>query len=155
MGRKGVSPVIATILMVAITVVLAAVLYVMVSGYMQGGGMIPISGALTCNLQQTSPNNGNATFELALSNPANPALSDVSVKFLDQNGTMVAWNNGTTNGSTGNFWLNWTHIVSDQTHIKGGDRLIVTAKVATQILSYDILVTVSPYSGVVEGHVPP
>ncbi|MEW5936474.1 MAG: archaellin/type IV pilin N-terminal domain-containing protein [Candidatus Thermoplasmatota archaeon] len=34
--RKGVSPVIATILMVAITVVLTAVLYVMVSGYMGG-----------------------------------------------------------------------------------------------------------------------
>ncbi|MBI5001613.1 MAG: type IV pilin N-terminal domain-containing protein [Euryarchaeota archaeon] len=36
--NDGVSPVIATILMVAITVVLAAVLYVMVSGYMSGGG---------------------------------------------------------------------------------------------------------------------
>ncbi|MBI5001612.1 MAG: type IV pilin [Euryarchaeota archaeon] len=36
--REGVSPVIATILMVAITVVLAAVLYVMVSGYMSGAG---------------------------------------------------------------------------------------------------------------------
>ncbi|MEW5936475.1 MAG: archaellin/type IV pilin N-terminal domain-containing protein [Candidatus Thermoplasmatota archaeon] len=36
--KEGVSPVIATILMVAITVVLAAVLYVMVSGYMGGGG---------------------------------------------------------------------------------------------------------------------
>lgn len=35
--REGVSPVIATILMVAITVVLAAVLYVMVSGLIGGG----------------------------------------------------------------------------------------------------------------------
>ncbi|MCJ2532119.1 MAG: type IV pilin, partial [Candidatus Thermoplasmatota archaeon] len=34
--RKAVSPVIATILMVAITVVLAAVLYVMVSGLVAG-----------------------------------------------------------------------------------------------------------------------
>ena len=37
-GRDGVSPVIATILMVAITVVLAAVLYVMVIGIDGGGG---------------------------------------------------------------------------------------------------------------------
>lgn len=40
--RKGVSPVIATILMVAITVVLAAVLYVMVMGFGgDGGGQAP------------------------------------------------------------------------------------------------------------------
>jgi len=40
-GEEGVSPVIATILMVAITVVLAAVLYVMVSGLIGGGGTQP------------------------------------------------------------------------------------------------------------------
>jgi len=38
MDEKAVSPVIATILMVAITVVLAAVLYVMVTGLIGGGG---------------------------------------------------------------------------------------------------------------------
>jgi len=37
-NAEAVSPVIATILMVAITVVLAAVLYVMVMGFSQGGG---------------------------------------------------------------------------------------------------------------------
>ncbi len=37
---SGVSPVIATILMVAITVVLAAVLYVMVTGLIGGGGTV-------------------------------------------------------------------------------------------------------------------
>jgi flagellin-like protein len=40
---KAVSPVIATILMVAITVVLAAVLYVLVSGY-GGGTAVPTAG---------------------------------------------------------------------------------------------------------------
>ncbi len=39
--EKAVSPVIATILMVAITVVLAAVLYVMVTGLIGGGGTQP------------------------------------------------------------------------------------------------------------------
>ncbi len=39
--QAGVSPVIATILMVAITVVLAAVLYVMVSGLVSGPGSTP------------------------------------------------------------------------------------------------------------------
>jgi len=39
--KRGVSPIIATILLVAITVVLAAVLYVLVSGYMTGSSSAP------------------------------------------------------------------------------------------------------------------
>jgi len=49
-NKKGVSPVIATILMVAITVVLAAVLYVMVMGMMQGPGNTPKSVGLYADL---------------------------------------------------------------------------------------------------------
>ncbi|MEM3238306.1 MAG: archaellin/type IV pilin N-terminal domain-containing protein, partial [Thermoplasmata archaeon] len=44
---KGVSPVIATILMVAITVVLAATVYLMVSGYMTGPSHPPLAASLT------------------------------------------------------------------------------------------------------------
>jgi len=46
-NTKAVSPVIATILMVAITVVLAAVLYVMVMGFGGGGSNETPSGSLT------------------------------------------------------------------------------------------------------------
>ena len=42
--EEGVSPVIATILMVAITVVLAATVWLLVSGYMGGGGGTQITG---------------------------------------------------------------------------------------------------------------
>jgi flagellin-like protein len=49
-NKKGVSPVIATILMVAITVVLAAVLYVMVMGMMSGPGNTPKSVGLVAHL---------------------------------------------------------------------------------------------------------
>ncbi len=45
--KKGVSPIIATILLVAITVVLAAVLYVLISGLTHGPGNAPIGGAFT------------------------------------------------------------------------------------------------------------
>jgi flagellin-like protein len=41
-GKRGVSPIIATILLVAITVVLAAVLYVLVSGLTHGPGSAPL-----------------------------------------------------------------------------------------------------------------
>ena len=50
--EKGVSPVIATILMVAITVVLASAVYIMVSGYMGGAPSKPV--ALSFNVQPTT-----------------------------------------------------------------------------------------------------
>ncbi len=43
--KRGVSPIIATILLVAITVVLAAVLYVLISGLTKGPGSTPIGSA--------------------------------------------------------------------------------------------------------------
>jgi archaeal type IV pilus assembly protein PilA len=46
-GRRGVSPIIATILLVAITVVLAAVLYILISGLTKGPGNTPIGSAFT------------------------------------------------------------------------------------------------------------
>jgi len=49
-GRKkqrGVSPIIATILLVAITVVLAAVLYILISGLTKGPGSTPIGSAFS------------------------------------------------------------------------------------------------------------
>lgn len=44
-GKRGVSPIIATILLVAITVVLAAVLYILISGLTNGPGNTPIGTA--------------------------------------------------------------------------------------------------------------
>ncbi len=45
-NRRAVSPIIATILLVAITVVLAAVLYILISQYTKGGGGVTIGSAL-------------------------------------------------------------------------------------------------------------
>jgi flagellin-like protein len=54
--RRGVSPIIATILLVAITVVIAAVLYVLVSGYLKGTSPAP----LTIELQGEAPGHNAA-----------------------------------------------------------------------------------------------
>jgi archaeal type IV pilus assembly protein PilA len=52
-GRKrGVSPIIATILLVAITVVLAAVLYVLISGLTKGPGTTPLGTAFAMGAAQ-------------------------------------------------------------------------------------------------------
>jgi len=45
--NRGVSPIIATILLVAITVVLAAVLYILISGLTKGPGSTPIGSAFS------------------------------------------------------------------------------------------------------------
>lgn len=59
MNDEGVSPVIAVILMVAITVVLAAVVYVWVSGFSVGGGEMARSMSL---VSDGTTQNANATY---------------------------------------------------------------------------------------------
>ncbi|MCI4335217.1 MAG: type IV pilin [Thermoplasmata archaeon] len=51
-NKRGVSPIIATILLVAITVVLAAVLYILISGFTKGPGNAPIGSAFTFGTPQ-------------------------------------------------------------------------------------------------------
>jgi flagellin-like protein len=53
-NNQGVSPVIATILMVAITVVLAAVLYLMVSQFTGGGGATAPTGTVSASSVSTT-----------------------------------------------------------------------------------------------------
>ncbi len=85
---EGVSPVIATILMVAITVVLAAVLYVMVLGF---GGTSSTPGINV--LRKSSLGSG---FKVEFTAPTSEvAWSDVTVQLSDGTNT-VSWNTFTT-----------------------------------------------------------
>ena len=77
---EAVSPVIATILMVAITVVLAAVLYVMVMGFGTGGPNTP-SGSFT-SVQKMS-----ATVERVSFGVITPDTKPTAIKIVVQNGT--------------------------------------------------------------------
>src|SRR5208282_6898044 len=63
--RRGVSPIIATILLVAITVVLAAVLYVLISGLTGGGTSTPYSLQMS-NQGQSTPAAGTYWITLAI-----------------------------------------------------------------------------------------
>ncbi len=65
--EEAVSPVIATILMVAITVVLAATVYILVSHYTSVGATTP----LTATLSEISEGGGTVIFSLSLSTPSN------------------------------------------------------------------------------------
>lgn len=83
---KAVSPVIATILMVAVTVVLAVTVYVMVSHY-GSGGAAPISGSFA---EMTSTSN-SVTLQFTYTIPANmTTLNDIHMTLLSGAGTVLA-----------------------------------------------------------------
>ncbi|MFH0816451.1 MAG: archaellin/type IV pilin N-terminal domain-containing protein [Methanobacteriota archaeon] len=156
-NKEGVSPVIATILMVAITVVLAAVLYVMVSGYMTGGGGTPLSGSLTYRTSDSTPNSGVAKAEVSVTAPSNGLCSDYGITVTDpwdgSTGKMT-YDTGTEEWTDGNITVTITHLVSDATHIQGGDRLVLTNTDDEPVNGYEVIVSVTGYSGTMSFKVP-
>ena len=80
--EKGVSPVIATILMVAITVVLASAVYIMVSGYMGGAPSKPV--AMSFSVTSTST---GSIFEVASGNISVTASTPLIITVTNSSGT--------------------------------------------------------------------
>jgi flagellin-like protein len=119
-NEEAVSPVIATILMVAITVVLAAVLYVMVSGLIGTGSV----GSPTVDLTSRPTSDG---YELEIASPSRTeGLNAYKVSVL-KDGT--PWSDGPKavsgvlewqNPGAGVEWLNFTDLTSDD-KLTGGD----------------------------------
>jgi flagellin-like protein len=119
-NEKAVSPVIATILMVAITVVLAAVLYVMVSGLIGTGSV----GSPTVDMTRIPTADG---YKLEIASPSRTeGLNAYKVSVL-KGGT--PWSDGPkalvgnlewTNPGAGDEWLNFTDLTLDD-KLTGGD----------------------------------
>jgi flagellin-like protein len=84
-GRRGVSPIIATILLVAITVVLAAVLYILISGLTKGPGNTPLGTALAMG-SPTAGANGTA-FTYTIQITPSSGLTPASLNFQIQSST--------------------------------------------------------------------
>ncbi len=102
--KRGVSPIIATILLVAITVVLAAVLYVLISGLTHGTGTAPLgtnfSWGQPVNATGTSPTGcGSAsghycyTIEIAGAG-GGVSTSNFQLALRNSLGSTVAWPTG-------------------------------------------------------------
>jgi archaeal type IV pilus assembly protein PilA len=72
-GRRGVSPIIATILLVAITVVLAAVLYILISGLTKAPGNTPLGSALAVGTPVASAGGTVYTMTITPSSGLTPA----------------------------------------------------------------------------------
>ena len=117
--ESAVSPVIATILMVAITVVLAAVLYVMVSGLLTGPGATrPV---VTFGNVNAVASNG-FSFAVAGASPTDPAANyRINLALNTTTGTSVALASSmtvTVSGAT--YTVTWTDPGGER-QLNGGD----------------------------------
>ncbi len=118
--RKAVSPVIATILMVAITVVLAAVLYVMVSGLVAGPGATP--SAIGVSVSQSS--NGLNWIMTFADVPAGKANSTVSLSIADAGGAVLFAATSLNNLGGVNATATYSPITAGVT-LSAGDRILI------------------------------
>ncbi|HKV90107.1 MAG TPA: archaellin/type IV pilin N-terminal domain-containing protein, partial [Thermoplasmata archaeon] len=89
-GRRGVSPIIATILLVAITVVLAAVLYILISGLTKGPGSTPLGTALAMGSPQQGTNGTSFTYTISLTPSSGLAPSGVTFQLQSSSGVILA-----------------------------------------------------------------
>ena len=134
---SGVSPVIATILMVAITVVLAAVLYVMVSGFTHSPGTANSAGlteaagsggSYTVTISSVSASNiPVANLKIVISGATITTLDGTYANNSDANGVWSTAGAGSTSTSTGAPGVQFTIISGNSaTYLSAGDYLTLT-----------------------------
>jgi len=151
--EEAVSPVIATILMVAITVVLAATLYMMVGGFGEDGTGTPVSGSLSYR-----SGDSNATFAVfritSLQTPSEPSLDTVTIRVFDADGQRVledidiTEDPGEWKTDNGDIQLRIRSRVSDDDYIAGGDEIqLRDPDWDGDFSGYEVIVTFSGYSG--------
>jgi len=150
--KRGVSPIIATILLVAITVVLAAVLYVLISGLTHGAGSAPLG----TNFGWGAPINDTGVTALGCAAPVTPAhycygvelnvggsltTSNFVLSLKNPTGSTVAWPAGVSGAATA-CGANTVPCIS-----------LVTPTSTTPVAWYSITAsgwtTVTPFTGVI------
>ena len=91
-GKRGVSPIIATILLVAITVVLAAVLYILVSGYIGGTGSKPLTFSPSGSTPSTATSSTGTSYydTLAVSASTGLTTAEFGLKIAGVSGNVIA-----------------------------------------------------------------
>ncbi len=130
--RTAVSPVIATILMVAITVVLAAVLYVMVSGLVTGPGGTP--EAMGVSVSKTPDGtNWKLTFSKV---PTGKTPATVYLVVYYANGTVAMSKTALSSLSGG---AQYVQADATATTIQAGDSVLLSVSTYPSGSSYDIV----------------
>jgi flagellin-like protein len=102
--KRGVSPIIATILLVAITVVLAAVLYILISGLTKGPGNTPLGTALALGSPGESAKGANFWYNFSVASAGGGLLmNNLNFQVTGATGSIVTPTGWTMNvvGLTG------------------------------------------------------
>ena len=154
--EEGVSPVIATILMVAITVVLAATVYIMVAGLGGGGGGTPLSMGLTYS--STASNDTRAVFDVSMTSPTQASFTSVKVNLQNASGGLgkatvlkMVSNvpTATITIGTGTYAKTYTVTVTDLNgngKLDSGDQIILDGG-KNSVAGFTIYIYVTGYTG--------
>ena len=160
--KRGVSPIIATILLVAITVVLAAVLYVLISGLTTGPGNAPLGshfgwGTPTNQSGITGCATGKFCYQVDIASVSSVSMSQITLGFHSATGASVAFPNVTAvtlNNAQGAGVATytggaWTAVGSFNGALSAGMSIVITG--ATTGLFGDSIVAIGggSYSGTV------
>lgn len=103
-SKRGVSPIIATILLVAITVVLAAVLYILISGLTKGPGNTPLGTALALSSPSEAAKGASNYYNFSVQSAGGGLLlNNLAFQVVNSQGSIVATTGFTLNvlGITG------------------------------------------------------
>jgi archaeal flagellin N-terminal-like domain len=165
--EKAVSPVIATILMVAITVVLAATVYILVGHYTSVGTATPLTASLTVDNEGIGHPAGKTVYyynlTITLSTPVN--ITNLANVHITANGIQVvlpqnsynslsetASNVANTGGNTIEYLVSNTNGVLENTYIQSGSTITIVSNIN---LSGDtVSLTYAGYSGTVSTTLP-
>lgn len=138
--ENAVSPVIATILLVAITVVLSASLWMMVDADDE------ISRDLygTTRVGDRSRNEGWVRMDIGSMSPSSIDLEDVTVRLFNSDDTRVCSLEGEMENSEGPYTLRW---VRTDDRVKTTSRLRVEYEEGYDFSGYEVLITAEGFSG--------
>ena len=122
--EKGVSPVIATILMVAITVVLASAVYIMVSGYMTSGPKGPTAMSFTYTVNPSNDVITVASGNISIS-AAQPMTITITYNGNTGSATLTSLEKGGSIGGTTNNIT--TKLTASNSNLQGINVIIYAA----------------------------
>ncbi|MEM2488473.1 MAG: archaellin/type IV pilin N-terminal domain-containing protein [Thermoplasmata archaeon] len=119
--EKGVSPVIATILMVAITVVLASAVYLMVSGYIGSSPSKPVALSFSVSTNATATQFLVASGNISLS-PSTPLI----ITIVPSGGSPITFKLNALSYQSSNCYYIWITSVTNTHYLAAGDILAIS-----------------------------
>ena len=165
-SKRGVSPIIATILLVAITVVLAAVLYILISGLTKGPGNTPLGTSLAVQspLESTKGTTNYYNFSVQ-SAGGGLLLNNLAFQIVNPSGSIVATTGFTLNvlGLTGSTVGTYTIAAASPAWTVGGTTVVsssmtiaLTTPTTSASLSGDTMniIGVGSFSGSIAVNIP-